>query len=247
MLPAKVPAGHPAGPQPRGRAPLFDPRLEAVLDRLHARGRRELASLIGYFLLRSIPQWLRGRRLSTIDEADMPFLRDKLISLARDKCEFCYLMCRALDARAIVEVGTSFGVSTLYLAAAARDNAAAGGNATVTGSEIDPAKAEAARGNLREAGLGDFAAIRVGDARQTLRDIAGPIDFLLIDSWIPLARPIIEMLGPRLRRGGFAVCDNTRQFRRDYRDYLDYIGNPVNGFRAIELPFTGGLHVCVRD
>ena len=89
-------------------------------------------------------------------------------------------MCRSLAAKRIVEVGSSFGVSTIYLAAAARES---GSNAPlVIGSEIDPRKVEAARRNLARAGLSGFADIRLGDARQTLQDVAGPIDFVLIDS-----------------------------------------------------------------
>jgi len=192
---------------------LLDANVEAVLARLHAQSRRELPSLLGYFLLRSIPQWMKGRRLTDLDDRDTLFLRRKLIALARDKGEFCYLMCRALGASRIVEVGTSFGVSTIYLAAAARDNIAA------TGRE---------------------------DARETLGSLASPIDFLLIDSWIPLARPILEMLKSSLRPGALVLCDNTGRFKADYRDYLGYVRDPANGFRSIHIPFSGGMEVTLR-
>jgi predicted O-methyltransferase YrrM len=200
---------------------LLDANVEAVLARLHAQSRRELPSLLGYFLLRSIPQWMKGRRLTDLDDRDTLFLRRKLIALARDKGEFCYLMCRALGASRIVEVGTSFGVSTIYLAAGARDN-------------------------LEAAGLGDVVELRVGDARETLGSLASPIDFLLIDSWIPLARPILEMLKSSLRPGALVLCDNTGRFKADYRDYLGYVRDPANGFRSIHIPFSGGMEVTLR-
>ena len=55
------------------------------------------------------------------------FLSDKMVALDRDKAEFCYQLCRSLRATRVVEAGTSFGVSTLYLAAAVRDNEVEGG------------------------------------------------------------------------------------------------------------------------
>lgn len=222
----------------------LDPRVRGVLNELHRQSRRELPSLVGYFLLRAIPRWVRGQRSPEIDDKAQSFLSEKLIALAPDKCEFCYLMCRAIGASRIVEVGSSFGVSTIYLAAAARETG--GDKPLVIGTEIDPRKVSAATCNLERAGLAAFAEIRLGDARQTLLDVAGPIDFVLIDSWIPLARPMIEMLAPRLRSGAMVVCDNTAQFSEQYRDYLDYVRSPENGFRSTQLPYRGGLELSVR-
>lgn len=226
---------------------LADARVRSVLTRLHRQGRREMPSLIRHFLKRSLPLWLVGRRLAEFDERDMIFLRDKLIPLDPDKCRLCYLLCRAADARRVVEVGTSFGVSTIYLAAAVSDNIrASGGSGQVIGTEIDPVKAAHARENLTESGLDGFVELREGDARETLKDAGGAIDFLLIDSWIPLARPILELVAPRLRPGALVACDNVGQFRREYREYLDYVRDPANGFCSVLLPQNGGLELSAR-
>ena len=77
--------------------------------------------------------------------------------------QLLYLVARALAARRIVEFGTSFGISTLYLAAAVRDN----GGGSVIGSEIEPTKHRAATAHLAEAGLAAGADVRLGDARET--------------------------------------------------------------------------------
>src|SRR5262245_21595863 len=91
------------------------------------------------------------------DDEIKAFRSDKFVALDRDKAEFCYQLCRANDARLIVEVGTSYGVSTLYLAAAVRDNVrASGGDGVVIGTEYEPLKASAARAHLRQAGLAQF-------------------------------------------------------------------------------------------
>jgi predicted O-methyltransferase YrrM len=228
---------------------LHDPKAEAVLARLHARGDREFKALVRHYLVESARHWLRGRRYT---DPDMDFLRDKLIPLDPIKAQLCYLLCRALGARRVVEVGTSFGVSTIYLAAALRDNAAAGEAATggatgiVIGTEIEPTKAAAARANLAEAGLDGFAEIREGDALETLRDAGGPVDFVLIDTWIPLARPALALLAPQMRPGAMVLCDNVKQFAKAYRDYTDYVRDPANGFRSLLWPHKGGAELSVR-
>jgi predicted O-methyltransferase YrrM len=225
----------------------FDANIETVLARLHTRSRRELPSLLAYLLRRSLAKWIRGQQLADVDDNDMRFLREKLIALSRDKAEFCYLLCRSIRASRIVEVGTSFGVSTIYLAAAIRDNAVPGDDGRVISCEIDPVKAEKARKNLEAAGVGNAVELRIGDARDTLRSLDGPIDFLLLDSWIPLARPIIELLRPSLRPGALVACDNTGRFRTEYREFLDYVREPSNGFLSIHVPFSGGLEVAMRN
>src|SRR4051794_28673515 len=108
---------------------LNDPKLEALLERLHARSKAQEAETGEYFRTRTGP-W------HGMEPRDHAHFADKLVALDRDKAEFCYLLCRALGARRIVEAGTSFGVSTLYLAAAVRDN----GGGTVIGAEYEPAK-----------------------------------------------------------------------------------------------------------
>ena len=121
------------------------------------------------------------------------FLSDKLVALDRDKAEFCYQLCRANNARRIVEIGTSYGVSTLYLAAAVRDNVhATGGTGVVIGTEYEPEKARAARAHFEQAGLSRFIDLREGDLRETLKQIDGPVDFMLVDIWISMARPALR-------------------------------------------------------
>ena len=83
----------------------------------------------------------------------------------------------AMKATRVVDFATSVGMSALYFAAAMKDN----GGGLVIGSEMVREKAEVASRNLAEAGLTSFVDIRVGDARETLKDLGGPVDFILID------------------------------------------------------------------
>ena len=221
---------------------LRDPQLEALLERLHRQSSDQSAALANYFSA------LSPEQPAALNESDIKrFLSDKLVALDRDKAEFCYQICRALNAKRMVEAGTSHGVSTLYLAAAARDNVRAnGGTALVIGTEYEPAKANIARANFAEAGLGEFIDLREGDLRETLKALAGPVDFALIDIWTQMAQPALERIAGHLRVGAVVICDNTETFRADYRDYFSFIADPANHLRTMTLPFAGGLEMTVR-
>jgi predicted O-methyltransferase YrrM len=224
---------------------LNDPRLEQLLDRLHTQSAEQNETVMSYFTTRASEGTLDWSRF---DEGMRRFMSDKFIALDRDKAEFCYQLCRALRARRVVEAGTSFGVSTLYLAAAVRDNVQCdGGAGCVIGTEHEPEKARAARAHFAEAGLSDFIELREGDLRQTLKDIKGAVDFMLIDIWTPMARPALELVAPSLRAGAIVVCDNTVQFRDAYQEYFEFVNDPKNRLRTLTLPFAGGFELTVRD
>jgi len=146
-----------------------------------------------------------------------------------------------MRATRVVEFATSVGMSTLYFAAAMRDN----GGGKVIGAELVPAKVAAARRNLADADLAGYVDIREGDARQTLRDLGGPVDFVLIDGWPvdkgpSLARQVIEIVAPQLRPGGYVMNDNAEP------DFLDFIRDPANGFLSVTLPLKGGTELSVK-
>ena len=219
---------------------LHDPDLEQLLTRLHKASDEQIEEMHAYRALRASSPAADATRLKK-------FRSDKLVALDRDKAEFCHQLCRTNDARRIVEIGTSYGVSTLYLAAAVRDNLeTAGSEGLVIGTEYEPAKAAAARKHFEEAGLSRFIELREGDLRETLKQLDGPIDFVLIDIWIAMARSAIELVAPHLRPGAAVVCDNTQEYRDDYADYFAFINAPENRFRTMTLPFAGGLELSVR-
>jgi predicted O-methyltransferase YrrM len=218
---------------------IHDPELECLLTGLHARSDEQVAAMRSYDAERAKEAHI------LMEEEVKAFRSDKLVALDRNKAEFCYQLCRANNARRIVEVGTSYGVSTLYLAAAVRDNVdAAGGDGVVIGTEYEPSKASAARAHFEQAGLSRFIDLREGDLRETLKHINGPVDFMLVDIWIAMARPALELVNPYLKSGAIVVCDNTEQYRCDYADYFEFLR--ANGFRTMTLPFDGGLELSVR-
>ena len=158
------------------------------------------------------------------------------MALDRDKCDFAYLQCRSLQAPRVVEVGASFGVSTIYLAAAVRDNARGDDTEGVVAAESEPSKAAAAQANFAEAGLAEVIDLREGDALETLREVGGPVDFVLMDTWIPIVMPALQLLIAHLRPGAMVVCDNVGLFAQEYTECTDFVRNPANGFRSILIP-----------
>jgi predicted O-methyltransferase YrrM len=151
-------------------------------------------------------------------------------------------LCRALGARHVVEAGTSFGVSTLYLAAAVRDN----GGGTVVATEYEPTKAAIARANFAAAGLSGHIDLREGDLAVTLERIDRPVDLLLLDIWPEAIMPAVTRVAPRLRDGGIIIADNSAGSRDIYADYFAYVDDPANRLRTTTLPFAGGLEMTVR-
>jgi predicted O-methyltransferase YrrM len=216
-----------------------DERLKAALKRLHAESNAQTRELISF--LRS-----DGARSVSGSDKDLEdgraFWNDKLVALEPEKAAFCYGLCRAIGARRVIEAGTSFGVSTLYLAAAVRDN----GGGMVIATEYEPAKARAARANFSEAGVGELIDLREGDLRETLRAVDGPIDFMLTDIWTPLARPALSLVTPHLRRGAMVIADNTDTYRNAYAAYFAFLADRANGFATVTLPFDGGLEMSVK-
>jgi len=218
---------------------VLDANLQARVDALHARSAAQEAETGRWFAE-------RGRRgelsWDGFDAQSHRYMADKLVALEPAKAEFCYLTCRALGARRIVEVGTSHGVSTHYLAAAVRDN----GGGLVVATEHEPEKAAAARANFAAAGIADLIDLREGDLRETLKELDGPIDFVLMDIWTEMVVPALTLIAPQLRPGAVVIADNTESAKPGYAAFFRYLEDPANGFRSMTLPFPGGLEFCVK-
>jgi predicted O-methyltransferase YrrM len=205
---------------------IRDARVLAVIERLQAERRRPA---------NGSPSDNRPESQDPYDYADYGF------SIHPEQGDLIYLLCRGMGATRVVEFATSIGMSTLYFAAAMRDN----GGGMVIGSELVPTKVAIAKRNLAEAGLAEYAEIRQGDARQTLRDLGGPVDFTLIDGWPreeepSLAREVIEIVAPQLRVGGYVLNDNAEP------DFLDFVRAPGNGFLSLTLPIKNGTELSLK-
>jgi predicted O-methyltransferase YrrM len=218
---------------------IDDARVRGVLDELYAAERRQAPAMLR-LLLEGVRDKVLGRTISVEEEVDR--IKDLYVPLSAKQGRLAYMVARAIGARTIVEFGTSFGISTIHLAAAVRDN----GGGRVIGTEMVPRKIAQARANLDAAGLGDFAEIREGDARETLRDVTAPIDMVLLDGAKNLYLPILQQLEDRVRPGGVVLADNIFLFRRALGPYVAYVQNPRNGYSSVTLFLGSGTEYSLR-
>jgi len=212
--------------------------ISTLLDRLHKQAKGDVTKF-----LRLAPRFLTGKvRGKSFSEIMTPeVMKDVFIPVSREQGEFLYLTARSLGARRIVEFGTSFGISTIYLGAAIKDN----GGGWVIGSEIEPSKHQQAVAHLSEAGLADISEVRLGDALQTLADVEAPIDLVLLDGWKDLYLPVLKILTPKLRHGSVVLADNIFTFRKDLRPYVDYMQRGENGVVSTTLHIADGFEYSV--
>ena len=164
-------------------------------------------------------------------------LRDVPLPVSRETGVLLYMLARGAKAKTIVEFGTSFGISTLHLAAALRDN---GGGRLIT-TEFESSKIARARENLTAGGLIDLVEIREGDALQTLAaHLPETVDLLLLDGAKALYPDVLAMLEDRLRPGAFVVADNADMSP----DYLARVRS--SGLGYLSTPFAGDVEVSMR-
>ena len=149
-----------------------------------------------------------------------------------------YALARSSKPDTVVEFGTSFGISTIHLAAAVRDN----GTGRVISTELSAAKVARARANIAEAGLANWVTILEGDARQTLAGLAGPVGFVLLDGWKGLYLPVLRLLEPRLAAGALVLADDTISMAAQMADYLSHVRDPAHVFHRWKAANPREMH-----
>jgi predicted O-methyltransferase YrrM len=176
--------------------------------------------------------------MNTSDYRKMYFeMKDFHLAVSPETGTLSYMLARAMRARSIVEFGTSFGNTTLHMAAALRDN---GGGRLIT-SEFEPSKVARARENIAAAGFADIVEVRAGDALETLaQDLPETIDLVLLDGAKSLYPRVLALLEPRLRTGALILADNA-----DWcPEYLAYVRATTNGY--LSVPFANDVELSMR-
>ncbi|MGA2549642.1 MAG: class I SAM-dependent methyltransferase [Burkholderiaceae bacterium] len=211
---------------------LHTPKVRAVLDRLFTASALQEASPLelppGFSFALASAQ-ARSEAMSAV-----------YMPISAHAGDLLYALVRASRPDSIVEFGTSFGISTIYLAAAVADN----GKGHIYSTELSRAKVQAARAHLVEAGLADNVTILEGDAMQTLRDVPGPIGLALLDGWKDLCLPVLKLIEPRLLPGALVAGDDINQAAMDA--YLNYVRDPANGYVSIPFPIEDGMEISCR-
>jgi predicted O-methyltransferase YrrM len=128
--------------------------------------------------------------------------QDIYMPVSADGGRLLYNLVRATKPATVVEFGTSYGISTLHLAAAVRDN----GTGRVVTTEMSRTKAASARDTFAATGLDDVITVLEGDALQTLAALTQPVGFLFLDGWKDLCLPVLRLLEPHIAPGTLVVA-----------------------------------------
>jgi predicted O-methyltransferase YrrM len=214
---------------------LTTPPLAPLLDRLFSEAE---APASGH--TRSALGLPADRRSSTSTADYLEFYaraKDVYLAVSRETARLLYMLVRSTEARSIVEFGTSFGISTLHLAAGLRDN---GGGRLIT-TEFEPSKAARARENFVAGGLADLIELREGDAIETLADdLPDRIDLVVLDGAKSLYPAVLTLLEERLAPGALLVADNADSSP----EYLRRVRSASEGYTSV--PFGGDVELSMR-
>ena len=150
------------------------------------------------------------------------------------------VLAREANARTILEVGTSYGYSTLWLADAARAT-----NGTVITLDLDARKQAYARRMLERAGLADYVVFRCGDALELIAGMEETVDFVLIDLWKDVYIPCFDRVLKKAAPGTLIIADNmifppdNQAIAKAYRAHVRI--HP--GVESVLLPAGHGIEV----
>ena len=168
---------------------------------------------------------------------------DLLLSVGPEVGGFLHALILARRPRRILELGTSYGYSTLFLADAAKRI-----GAQVITMELADYKQSHARAQLERAGLAEVVDFRLGDAVAMIGTDPGPFDLVLLDIWKDLYLPCFEALYPKLSEEGVIAADNmidptsarpsVRIYRRAVLDKPD--------LQTVLLPIGQGIELSVK-
>jgi caffeoyl-CoA O-methyltransferase len=191
---------------------MIDERVDALLERLYAEDAAQRSA--------NLPSSQRTRNVE------------------RETGRWLALLVRATNAREVLEIGSSNGVSTIWLAAAARLN---GGR--VTGTEILPERAADANNNLAAAGLDAVARVVAGDARTTVASLPGPFDLVFIDAEKEDYVDHLASVADRVRPGGLILADNV--ISHDVSAYQAAL-RARNDVETVTIPIDRGVEFTLK-
>ena len=176
---------------------------------------------------------MKGAAKSIFRPLEPSDFKDAYLAISPEQGKDVAQLIKAKNIKNIVEFGTSFGISTLFLAQGVK---ATGGHIITT--ELIESKAKKAIENFKDAGVSDLIEIRIGNALETLKNHNAPIDLLLLDGWKDLYLPLFQMLEPNFQSDTIVYVDNadmteTRKFLKVVSRNSNYRLHPKFGGKAV--------------
>jgi predicted O-methyltransferase YrrM len=165
----------------------------------------------------------------------------RLLNLEPETAELVSILARSSGARRALEIGTSNGYSTIWLAASIGP---AGGR--VVSVDRSGEKQGMARENLSQAGLSEYVDLRCGDATEVVRTLTGPFDLVLFDADRKSAPAQLNLLLPKLAATAFVLADNVLSHPAEIADYLVMLKGLLQ-FRHVVVPIGKGLSIAFKS
>lgn len=201
----------------------FDEKIEAVINHYHKRMEDEA------ILFNTLP-----------DDDKLEKRDDFLLPVGVETAIFLNSLIKSSKAKTILEIGTSYGYSTIFLAEAAKAN-----NGKLISLEISQEKADYAKNKIAEAGLSGYVELRVGDAMKLIEEAKETFDFVLVDLWKELYLPCFNLFYTKLNKGAWVAADNIIHpptHQADIDAYLKRL-KETNRFDTLLLPIGSGIEL----
>ena len=226
-----------------GKVSLDEREIKSVLSYLHGEAQKDFWQFSKFGLLIFRDLFTGKNRIFSRDSRTRAHeYKDIYLSVGEQEGRFLYLIAKSIQARNIIEFGTSFGISTIYLAAAVKDN----GGGKVISTEIEMEKVKKAMENLTRAGLDKIVEIRFGDAAETLQSLDMEIDMIFLDGWKQLYLPLVKQLSKHLHSNSIVIADDVVRFKKSLSEYVEYMNDPSNGFISLILPIGDGMQYSIK-
>lgn len=206
--------------------PALPASTQSILDNLY-----ELSKYDGLKVAKALAKSI----VSKVKPADVG---TAYLPISQEQGEYLYHLICEKNFKSVVEFGTSFGISTLYLAEAVK---ATGGHVVTT--EIVPTKCQQANITFKEAGLENLITLLEGDALKTLKRIDRPIDLLLLDGWKELYLPVFRLLEPLFHKNTLVFVDNTNM--KGVKQFIREISKEKEKYHIENISFDKGNTVLI--
>jgi predicted O-methyltransferase YrrM len=216
--------------------------VQQRLNDLHRAAKKDRWRFLG-LILKNLPILITGNKsaLFKSHEAKAKTLKNIYISVSPAEGMLLYTLARSLGAKRIIEFGTSYGISSIYLTAAVIDN----GGGEFFGSELDANKCDFVNRMLSQIGFSDIARIIQGDALETFKSVSGNWDLLFLDGWKDLYLDVFKMMENKIRVGGVVLASDIDKFKKDTLSFVDYVRESPN-YDVVKMSIGDGFLFAIR-
>jgi predicted O-methyltransferase YrrM len=164
-----------------------------------------------------------------------------LLAVSEEDGRFLRILIASTRAKRALEIGGASGYSAIWIGLGLRET----GGQLVT-MEYDPDRAKELAENVKRAGLSDIVTVVAGDAFQKIPSTSGSFDFVFLDAWKKDYKRFLDLMLPRLNKGGLFVAHNVVNKRSEMGDFLDAIWKNPALWTTIVSPSSEGMSVSLK-